>query len=176
MRSVVITSEVRVTRSRLSCSSRWVASATSAIVPRPAFSSACSFLRISSAMRRPDRPPKGCACAWTRFQYCCSIELTSAIATDLNRSASTSRFRGAILNGVPLPANEIRRTVLELSKPIPIAWRRVSDQTSSDSLRPSEVLRDGPTNAGAGGLGLGVIDRRKRSPPRRPTRRSRNRL
>ena len=41
------------------------------------------------------------------------------------------------MNGVPLPANETRRTVLELSKLMPIACRRVSDQTSSDSLRPS---------------------------------------
>ena len=48
-RSVVITSEVRVTRSRLNCSSRWAASATSATVPRPTASSACSRLRISSA-------------------------------------------------------------------------------------------------------------------------------
>ena len=39
---MVMTSEVRVTRSRLNCSSRWAASATSAMVPRPTTSSACS--------------------------------------------------------------------------------------------------------------------------------------
>ena len=46
-RSVVITSDMRVTMLRLNCSSRWAASAASATVPRPAASLACSCLRMS---------------------------------------------------------------------------------------------------------------------------------
>ena len=69
-------SEVRVTSSSLNCSSCWAASATSAAVPRPTLSSACSLLRISSARLTARSAAQSWTWALARFQYCCSTERT----------------------------------------------------------------------------------------------------
>ena len=50
---MVMTSEVRVTRSRLNCSRRWAASATSSMVPRPTASSACA---VQDSLGEADSP------------------------------------------------------------------------------------------------------------------------
>ena len=84
-RSAVITSEVRVTRSRLNCSSRCCASATSATVPVPAFSAACSRLTISRASSTAFSAAPKLNVLLCQVQYCCSTDRTWAMISALSR-------------------------------------------------------------------------------------------
>ena len=103
--SVVITSEVRVTRSSLNCSSRWAASATSATVPRPRINSACSRFRTSWAMLTARSAHQSWTWACARFQYCCSTERTSAITSALNRQMDASALSRATTIGARLASS-----------------------------------------------------------------------
>ena len=101
-RSVVMTSEVRVTKSRRNCSSRCCASATSARVPRPTSSSDCSRLRISSPRETAVSLLQSWTCCWERLQYCCSMERTLAMTSALNRQTAASALSRAMTIGARL--------------------------------------------------------------------------